>query len=158
MLGFNDKFSLELRLSEQKFSEQLMALIDTEFNKFSDLKSDPNKLYTGNIKFNKFNLSSAKTIFGKRIGEISGTYKIKNNNIVVKGQVVNYQFLLIFVTSYTLICLTLMVNFLFFNPTTDYAEFIFAFFSLIGISNYVGTIRKLNKLKDGFLDKMETFE
>jgi len=86
MLGFKDKFNVELGISERKFSEQLISLIDTEFDKLSDLKSDPKKLYTGNIKYNKFNLSSEKTIFGKESGKFQGLIKPKTITLKLKEE------------------------------------------------------------------------
>jgi hypothetical protein len=158
MLGFNDKINTTLNITATTFSAKLISCIDTEFDYLTDLEPNRLKEYLGTIAFNKFELQSAKKQFRRFPVKIKGTFKIEGKILQVDAQIVDYKKSLIFLSGYTIVSLSLMVNHLFFNPSNDEAFFAFGLLTIIGAIKYALAIRKLNEIKDNFKYKIAAFD
>jgi hypothetical protein len=145
MLGFDDTFELKLYISESVFLNNLLPVIDVEYNPVSAPFLSRGKLYYGHVKFNRFQLSVPNRV------NINGTFESDHQSLTVKGQIVHSKAILLLNVVVTLGFLSLFLYSLLFNSTDNGTVVISAIVSIIGICNYCVAIIRLRKIKEDFI-------
>jgi len=158
MLGINDQFELILKMTESDFSSKIISMTDSEKNEYLNPTKEIISPFSGSLKFNKFKLRPNPKLFKLTYGQIEGEFKFKNEQLFVKGKVVNYELHLIFIMIFVLFSISLLTYRLLFNYTSTGEEIFIGLFCILELILLGVLFKNINKLKTFFLEKLAMFQ
>ncbi len=156
MMLFNDKYKIELNVSQEVFIDGFIQKTEICEDLINDLFPNKRKDFLGRIDYNTFSIVLNKSSFLHNTCKITGHIVERGNKIQMNGSIKGYKFTLLFILTFALFSVGGMIVNLFFIPGHDDLKIFFSIMTLVSISNSYGAINGLKKYKKQFIEKIKS--
>ncbi len=102
MILFNDKYKLELNISQRDFIDGLLKKTEIRDDLNHDMFPNKKKDFIGRIDYDSFSIVINRSSFLQNNYKITGYIADKKDKIQIEGRVKEYKFLLLFVLAFAL--------------------------------------------------------
>jgi hypothetical protein len=155
MLEFINRFELKLNISEDEFLQCLHSQVEFGMDELTSIVQGSTKQFRGTLKAGNFKIVPIKRFFKRwNPAEIHGEFRQLNNELVVRGRLVNYELSLIFSVIWVIGFLAVLLNNIFISPSTNEDTLIVGLLSIIGLINIAILVNKLSNIRTNFINSL----